>query len=111
MNVGMDRITRSRAVRENIEILELSSEDSSYYPSESYEDSPEVSFTDSDRVEDAREEVESEERVSVPEVIASENESPVRGSEERGRVQGIATVDLCQFFEQMGEHIDMRCIK
>ena len=79
MNVGMDRITRSRAVRENIEIPELSSEDSSYYPSESYEDSPEVSFTNLDRVEDVEEEVESEERVSVPEVIASENESPVEG--------------------------------
>ena len=65
MSVGSERVTRARSRREQIEIPELSSEDSSYDPSELSEDSIEVSLTDSDRVEVVAM-VESEDRSNRP---------------------------------------------
>ena len=97
------RRTRAMVRREQSELEERSSEDSSYVPSESPADSPVVSLTDSDRVEREIEagEVDSEER---------ENRPPVRvpevGSGSGEQVPAIATVDLRQFFEQMGEHVE-----
>ena len=98
-----DRRTRAMVRREQSELEERSSEDSSYVPSESPADSPVVSLTDSDRVEREIEagEVDSEER---------ENRPPVRvpevGSGSGEQVPATATVDLRQFFEQMGEHVE-----
>ena len=85
------RRTRAMVRREQSELEERSSEDSSYVPSESPADSPVVSLTDSDRVEREIEagEVDSEER---------ENRPPVRvpevGSGSGEQVPATATVDL-----------------
>ena len=93
------RRTRAMVRREPSEIEEISSEDSSYVPSESPADSPVVSLTDSDRVEREIEagEVDSEER---------ENRPPVRvpevGSGSGEQVPATATVDLRQL--QMNEN-------
>ena len=100
MNVGSERVTRARSRREQIEIPELSSEDSSYDPSELSEGSIDVSLTDSDRVI-AEAEIESDDR---------DVETPVRelevGSGSGGNAPANATIDLHQFFNQMGEHMD-----
>ena len=75
------RRTRAMARLEQMETDERSSDDSSYIPSESPEDSPRVSLTDSDKVErvDYAKEVDSEERrnrppVRVPEVGSGSRE-------------------------------------
>ena len=97
------RRTRAMVRREQIETEERSSADSSYIPSESLEDSPRVSLTDSDRVErvEYAEEVDSEERRNRPPVRV-----PEVGSGSGEQVPRTATMDLRQFFKQMGEHVE-----
>ena len=86
-----------------MEIEERASDDSSYIPSESPEDSPGVSLTESDKVErvDYAEEVDSEERRNRPPV-----RGPEVGSGSGEPIPRTTTVDLRQFFEQMGEHVE-----
>ena len=102
LNVGSERVTQARSRRELTEIPELSSEDSSYNPSSLSEGSIEVSLTDSDRVVvEAEAEFESEDR----DVMTPVREPDV-DSGSGGNVPVNATVDLQQFFNQMGEHMD-----
>ena len=86
-----------------METDERSSDDSLYIPSESPEDSPRVSLTDSDKVErvDYAEEVDSEEMRNRPPIRV-----PEVGSGSGEQVPRTATVYLQQFFEKMGEHVE-----
>ena len=87
-----DYITRARARREQLELAELSSDDSPYNPTTSDEQSSEISFfTDSDGVERV-EGYESEESVDEP---PQEFNVPV-----------VAMVDLNQFFNRMERHME-----
>ena len=87
-----DHVTPARARKEQLELVELSSDDSPYNPTTFDEESSEISFfTDSDGVERV-EGYMSEESVDEP--------------PQEVNIRAMAMVDLNQFFNRMERHME-----